>query len=346
MNSTYFLGANTKDGFYSLYDGFCSADGDFLTVIKGGPGTGKSGFMRKIGECAEAHGLDAEYVACSGDPDSLDGVYIPALRRGWADGTAPHVLDPRRFGITGDYLNIGDFIRAPLSGRVMSCANHIYESYQGEYAAAYAYISAAGELRTAYAPRLFGNDELSALRRRIRGILRRQHAAGVATAPARRFMHALSCKGEIYLSDEITKLCRLVYIFDNGLGGAGEALMIANEEAEAIGAERVICHDPIDPSRIDALLLPKASLAFAADGYDIPDARHIRLDAMLSASALRPYRAEIKEGRRLSERAVGMALEHLRRAKALHDELEECYKAQMDFPALTEFTEKYIEGIF
>ncbi len=44
---SFFLGANSKDGFYSLYGGFGSAPGDYLTVIKGGPGTGKSGFMRK-----------------------------------------------------------------------------------------------------------------------------------------------------------------------------------------------------------------------------------------------------------------------------------------------------------
>lgn len=346
MNSTYFLGANSKDGFYSLYNGFCGAEGDYLTVIKGGPGTGKSGFMRKLGKAAEERGLDVEYVVCSGDPDSLDGVYIPALQRGWADGTAPHVLDPSRFGVTGDYLNIGEFIRAPLTGRVLCYVNRIYESYRGEYAAAYGFIAAAEKLKAAYMPRLFGDAEIDAVRRRVRNILRRQQAGSAAGGAKKRFLHALSCKGEIYMNEEISKLCKLVYILDNSLGGADTALKLVNEEAERFGAARILCPDPRDGERLDALILPGLSLGFVTEGYDIPGARHIRLDAMPDPAAYRPYRAEIKEGRQTEERLINAALERLRRAKALHDELEEYYKAQMDFAALTEFTEDYIDKIF
>ena len=105
----FFLGANSDNGFYSLYDQFCSAPSDTLHIIKGGPGTGKSTLMKRIGKAAEDHGLDVEYILCSGDPNSLDGVYIPALCMGWADGTAPHVLEPRIFGTTALYENLGRF---------------------------------------------------------------------------------------------------------------------------------------------------------------------------------------------------------------------------------------------
>ncbi len=46
MEISYFLGANSKDGFASLYSGFAAGEGDRLHIIKGGPGTGKSGLMR------------------------------------------------------------------------------------------------------------------------------------------------------------------------------------------------------------------------------------------------------------------------------------------------------------
>ena len=46
METSYFLGANTASGFRSLYGGFCRGAGDYLRIVKGGPGTGKSGFMR------------------------------------------------------------------------------------------------------------------------------------------------------------------------------------------------------------------------------------------------------------------------------------------------------------
>lgn len=78
----YFLGGNTASGFVSFYGQFCRGPEDFLWVIKGGPGCGKSSFMKTIGKAAENAGLDVEYVLCSGDPDSVDGVYLPALHTG------------------------------------------------------------------------------------------------------------------------------------------------------------------------------------------------------------------------------------------------------------------------
>ena len=106
----YFLGANGPEGFHSLYREFCTPDsGNFLWVIKGGPGCGKSTFMRKIGQAAEDAGLDVEYVLCSSDPASLDGVLIPGWHVGYVDGTAPHVLDVEIPAASGAYLDLGQF---------------------------------------------------------------------------------------------------------------------------------------------------------------------------------------------------------------------------------------------
>ena len=56
MNIHYFLGANSRRGFYSLYDSFPPGEGSFLHIIKGGPGNGKSGFMRRLAVAAEDEG--------------------------------------------------------------------------------------------------------------------------------------------------------------------------------------------------------------------------------------------------------------------------------------------------
>lgn len=140
----WFLGSNSASGFHSLYGGFCSGENDFLRVIKGGPGTGKSGLMRRIGDAAEQRGLDVEYILCSGDPDSLDGIYIPALGLGYADGTSPHVLDPTLFGVRGSYLDVGACcgrVSDPAARREIS---ELTRAYREHYAAAYSYLAAAG----------------------------------------------------------------------------------------------------------------------------------------------------------------------------------------------------------
>jgi hypothetical protein len=62
---------------------------DFM-VLKGGPGVGKNTFMREIGQTMEQAGTTVEYLWCSGDPDSLDGVVLPELKCAVVDGTSPH----------------------------------------------------------------------------------------------------------------------------------------------------------------------------------------------------------------------------------------------------------------
>ena len=76
----FYLGANSPGGFYSLYDELLRPEeARSIYILKGGPGCGKSSLMRRVGAAMEEHGLDVEYIVCSGDPDSLDAVVIPAL---------------------------------------------------------------------------------------------------------------------------------------------------------------------------------------------------------------------------------------------------------------------------
>ncbi|MCT4605324.1 MAG: ATPase [Marinisporobacter sp.] len=84
-----FPGGNTAKGFYSYYDYIIGNDAKRLFVIKGGPGVGKSSFMKKIGYEMVDKGYDVEFHQCSSDNDSLDGIVIPDLKIAMLDGTAP-----------------------------------------------------------------------------------------------------------------------------------------------------------------------------------------------------------------------------------------------------------------
>lgn len=138
----YFLGGNTARGFVSFYDGFCRGPEDFLWVIKGGPGCGKSSFMKTIGHAAEEAGLDAEYVLCSGDPDSVDGVYIPAWHTGYVDGTAPHVIEAVTPGAAGLYLDLGQFYDRIALQKERRAIEDLQRRYKRLYQEAYAQLAA------------------------------------------------------------------------------------------------------------------------------------------------------------------------------------------------------------
>lgn len=105
-----FLGANSADGFVSLFDRLYNpAEGWRGCIIKGGPGTGKSGMMRTIGDAVQQAGHIPVWVYCSSDSDSLDAVIIPELKFFILDGTPPHCMEPRCPGAVENIINLGDY---------------------------------------------------------------------------------------------------------------------------------------------------------------------------------------------------------------------------------------------
>ncbi len=297
---TYFLGANSSAGFFSLYDDFPPEDGAFLHVVKGGPGTGKSTLLRAIADAAEKRGLEVHRVLCSGDPDSLDGVYLPALHLAWVDGTAPHVTEPRLFGVTGDYLNLGAFLAWPFNKTEKQEMRSLQQAYQELYRQAYQELAACRE--AGWERREAGGEESAALSETIRSAL---HPGRLR----RRFLSAITGKGLLTLEEELNG-----YTVKHT---SPEAIASAVESLRKAGKEALLCPFPLDPSQPEFLLLPEEKLAFRAGYAPSPEAQR-HLDAAVSL---------------------------LRRAKALHDELERAYRPHMDFPAVSKYTQSLVEMI-
>ena len=105
----FFAAANTSNGFSSLFDEiFAPEKFRRVYILKGGPGTGKSTLMGNIGLIAQSRGYDVEYICCSSDPDSLDGVIITELSVAILDGTSPHITDPVYPGAVERIVNLAE----------------------------------------------------------------------------------------------------------------------------------------------------------------------------------------------------------------------------------------------
>ena len=310
MNVNYFLGANSGDGFYSLYDGFCSRDDDFLYLIKAGPGGGKSGFMRSIAAAAADRGYDTRSVLCSGDPDSLDGVYIPALKVGFMDATAPHVREPRYFGFDSSYVNLGRFCERIYDKRIAECT----DNYRAKYKKAYAYLSAAAALDRA-------EKCDSAARSSARESAKRDAAAltgaGEGRSVTKLFLRCIGCKGEMVLKDDIKKLCGSLRIVDRSVADDYLREILAHAHGNIIAAPSPLC-----PEKLDAVLLPSLSVGF--------------ISSALSGDEDESEKSEL----------MSAAMHYLKGAKAWHDELEKVYNPHVDFDALHKFTERTINKLF
>lgn len=102
----YYAGGNTARGFHNLYEENLKGL-NRLFILKGGPGTGKSSLIKAIGREWVEKGYDIEFLHCSSDNKSVDGVIIPKLKVGIVDGTSPHVIEPKMPGVVEEYINLG-----------------------------------------------------------------------------------------------------------------------------------------------------------------------------------------------------------------------------------------------
>ncbi len=337
MYSQYFLGANSAAGFYSLYGGFCRGKGDYLSIIKGGPGTGKSGFMRRIGMAAEQAGLDVEYVLCSGDSASLDGIYIPSLHRGWMDGTSPHSAEPNFFGIDGDYVNLSRFCKTPLSKPEAAEAEKLYKGYKAQYAKAYEFLNAASAVKRAGCAAELTVEEKRLIERNLSPVLPGRNRRDTEGKASCRFMRCLSGDGEVTLASEIEKSCEKVYTLFGGSKATDHALKTLARKALSHGFSPIVCLSPFEPDIYEAVLLRETKTAVTDRHYTVSTAKSIALPAEETVPG---------EVGKQKKALLSSAYLCLAEAKKQHDGLEKFYIEAMDFGALTEFTDRYIAELF
>ena len=107
----FFLGSNSPQGFVSRFDQLDCGDPQWHTfIIKGGPGCGKSTFMKRIASVFAERCAGMQLIPCSSDPESLDAVILPEWKVSIVDGTAPHVLEPKNPALSESILSFGDFL--------------------------------------------------------------------------------------------------------------------------------------------------------------------------------------------------------------------------------------------
>lgn len=344
MNYSYFLGSNSKDGFYSLYDSFPPTEGDFLHILKGGPGSGKSCFMRKIGARAEEMGYTVHYILCSGDPDSLDGVYIPEKKLAFVDGTSPHSREPSIYGVDSDYIHLGQFFKNSLSQEESHYVNQYTSGYKADYSAAYHLLSASVSVSESALLNIYGDEEQSAIKEKICSLLNRKIPRDAKSDGKlnKRFLSCIGCRGDYRLNEEISKLCKLIYQIDDRFGGTASALKYAAEYGEEHGLEMLLCPDPVCPKFFSAVLFPEQSLGLVGSGWEFPQVRHIHMDSILPSELRSNLRSTLRETDKLRKQLMSLAFSQMAEAKRLHDLLEAVYKPHIDFEALNKYTNSCI----
>lgn len=350
IKRTFFLGANSPAGFYSLYDKYISANPGFFYFIKGGPGCGKSSFMRRIAEKAEKAGLSCEYIVCSADPDSLDGVYFPETATGILDATAPHATEPQIAGITGAYINLGAFYDNSALKNMKEKMQQLQLAYRAEYAETYKLLSAAAKIAPC-SLRSIPESLAAVVEKRVKGICSREfkRKSGRTGSAKSLFLDAVTYKGHICLYETLKTYADRICVIDNELGFAPIFLEKLSVCARNYGYDVIDFLSPGDPAKRVHLALPELGLAFASQTSSLPCGleayRHIRLDAAAGKDYLKKNKLRHKMYKKAFECVSDDAAAHLKKAKSLHDEMERLYNPNVDFEGVYSLADKYADLI-
>jgi len=343
-NISYFLGANSPTGFYSLYDHLIPPESArAIYILKGGPGCGKSTLMRRVGARMEEAGLKTEYILCSGDPDSLDALLLPEKRAAIVDGTAPHIIEPKYPGVVERYVNMGDCYDRdallPLRQPIMDCM----AGYKGCYGRAYCCLSASAEIMEDVCAALLTDTLEEKAAKKARGILLRELPAKKDCPDGQikqRFLDAVTHRGILCLYDTALAQCSRIYELADGFGLAHELLIHLLGGAVSRGYDVVACPDPMAPQRLAHLLIPEAGLAFLSSRPDPPlpvkPYRRIRMDSAADRDLLRRCRPRLRFSKKVSAALREEAVASLSQAKAMHDDLEQLYNPHVDFALVDE----------
>ena len=336
-----FPGSNTPTGFYSFFPFILTQkEANHLYAIKGGPGTGKSSFMKRIGSLAVSKGYNVEYHHCSSDPGSLDGIVIPALKVAFVDGTAPHIVDPKHPGAIDSILHFGAFWDeqklAENRNEIVSCTAKI----SGLFTKTYHYLAAAKEIYDNYifteSQHIDVPTKLS-IENKIFNDLFGKEEVGTTLGSARHlFSTTISCDGIIDYLHTIISDTQNVYFVKETWGCNSKTLMKRIEDyALRLGYAIECYHSPIDPEKIEDIVIPALeSVITVSNALHKPKVfpTHIYdMTTALNTATLREVDLELDRDRKLFLDLIDRGVACLSQEKKLHDVLESYYIDAVDF---------------
>ncbi len=350
----FYLGANTSGGFISLYNQLIKdKTNDKIFIIKGGPGTGKSTIMKKVGEWFSKYGK-VEYNHCSSDPDSLDAVILKDVGVSVLDGTPPHALEPQFPGAFESIVDLYPLWNESELEKSRSDIKKVSEKCSFCHEKAIRYISIASILsnNNISIQNMAFNKEKTELfvDRIIKKIdLKKTKSDGNETI---RFLSAVTPKG-IYIYDStVINNYNDIYILEDEYGAVSS--FILNRIRNILLENRcnfITCYCVLSPKeKIEHILIPEIKTAFVTSNsfhrFILNEKSHIvRTRRFLNLKTMQENKQKLSFNNAVRKEMIEQAINYMKEAKVNHDELEKIYIPNVDFSKMNAVIENLIEKI-
>ncbi|KMJ59273.1 hypothetical protein AB685_09500 [Bacillus sp. LL01] len=346
----YYAGGNTARGFYSLYES--NIEGlDRIFILKGGPGTGKSSLIKKIGKAWNEKGYDIEMLHCSSDTKSVDGVVIRALGVGIVDGTAPHVIEPKAPGAVEEYVNLGEAWDSQLLAEQKAEILHLVTKKKEAFQTAYQTFARALKIHDDWERYYIHNMNFEAANKLTSELVEKLFQGKRLDKKAdvrHRFLGAATPAGAKDYVPNLTEGLTHRY-FIKGRPGSGKSTMLKKlaRASEEKGFDVEVYHCGFDPYSLDMVICRELGFAIfdstapheyfpEREGDSIVD----MYDITIRNGTDERYEKEIAVVKERYTNAMQEAIGKLAEAKEWHGKLEGIYVKAMDYGVVDEWTKK------
>ncbi len=327
---TYFAAANTERGFVSFFEEiFFAPNIKRRYIIKGGPGTGKSSFMKKYARRALDEGHTVEVYYCSSDTSSVDGVVVDG-EVAILDGTAPHSYDTVLPGAVDSIINLGEYWNEELLRSHRTEIQALGKQKSAQYRSAYDFLTAYKEVCTLGDRAVEQCVDKRKLESAVARLLpSKKCGAGAEGCRRVRQVSALGVHGEVHL-DTLCSLARERVYIEEYYGCAAQFLEIAAKRAASYGYEVWQSYAVPRFGILNEIYLPQIGLWLGV-GEATEDERVIKMKRFVYSDVLAEVRAQLRAIRSAARILYDLAAEHLARAGELHSKIEKYYVIAMDF---------------
>ncbi|MBQ9691852.1 MAG: hypothetical protein IJV70_01685 [Clostridia bacterium] len=339
--AAFFAAMNTAEGFKSyfreIFGGF-----ENIYIIKGGPGTGKSRFMKEAADKAETKGMNVERFYCSSDPTSLDGIIIQDISAVLLDGTSPHAYEPKYPGVKESLIDLGRFWSSEKLKERRNEINELQRRKGRLYERIYGYLSVIktyGDIIRSDLCEAVDSEKIDAAVQRMANTLGEGSEAGTAV----RIRSGVTSEGDITLNS-YAALAKKRYAIEN-YGTVGGIYLKKLYEKTRETNKTVVSFNPYDSRYPDALYYPEKGISFYVGSESDYEEKPINMKRFVNEDALKPYKPRLRAVERLRRDAVKNMYIDYSCIKRLHSELEGIYISAMDFEAKETFCAEFIKNI-
>ena len=333
-----FISANGKNGFFSLYDKvFETKKFDRIYLLAGGPGTGKSTFLRTVSKKATEMGITTEEILCSSDPCSLDGVILTqgGKQISVIDATPPHARIITTPAICEELIDLGCFWNAQALSRHKNEILALCEKKSEAYMKGYSFLRALGALWDVERMSLLKEFCEEKAKRQIKHKLNTVREKGEAKF---RLLHAFTGNGEVILPSH----AKNVLLIGGNQNAAEIYLTYFDKISRELGIKRTVFLSPLDGESVEAIHIPECETLLIKESLKPhkDNGRRIVADRFFLS-----HPEESKEYSTMMTAIKKMALSAFKEAKSFHAAIEEYYVNAMDFEALEEYRYKKADEI-